>query len=456
MLADDRRRAVARTERFLQQQVLGDDAPLLDGAADREHEVLVVNRLGQVIERAFAHRRDGFVDRAVSGHQQHGEGRVEFLRGAQHAETVARRQAKVGEPRDRAMEAQCLGGRRLVCRFQDAMAGARAARWQARSSGRSGRRRRRTRGVSRGAADIDRGEGNVLRVSRTRTPGSWRRLDPEGESTGSVRAEPLTARRFLRGLRVGAGGGVLLLRPGNLGAQDTALDRRPCGDVRAVGCASSATGRPGPCSSRTSARADASACYAVGSGPPPHPHRLWARGRPSGGAWFASLAARVCRRTGRSLRAPPRCRVVFRLGGRLAVAAAAGAPGGATTADEGKSALVYTLPVALTCSRRADSWRATSASDCAAAGAAIAPRKMPTSTPVIRPPIERLPVWPVANRAAGGRTSNDRPNSPEVEFESLRRLAMRPTRPALRAGPGYRRAGCPTCLSGRAGDGGHQ
>ena len=97
MLADDRRRAVARAERLLQQQILGDDAPLLDGAADGEHEVLVGDRFGQVVERTFAHRSDRFVDRTVPGHQEHGQRRVEFLRGAQHAESIAGGQPEIGQ-----------------------------------------------------------------------------------------------------------------------------------------------------------------------------------------------------------------------------------------------------------------------------------------------------------------------------------------------------------------------
>ena len=122
VLADDRWRAVTGAERLLQQEVLGDDASLLDGAADRQDEVFMVDGLGQVVECALTHRRHGFLDRAVTGHQQDRQGRIEFLDGPQDAQAIALRQAQVGQDQRRPMETEGLDRRRLVGRLDDTVA----------------------------------------------------------------------------------------------------------------------------------------------------------------------------------------------------------------------------------------------------------------------------------------------------------------------------------------------
>jgi hypothetical protein len=122
VLADDRRGAMPRAQRLLEEQVLGDQPSLLDGAADHEQEVLVVDRLGQVVERALAHGGDGFLDGAIAGHEDHREGGVEFLGRAQHPEAIARGQAEIGQDQRGAVESERIDGGRLVGGLDDAVA----------------------------------------------------------------------------------------------------------------------------------------------------------------------------------------------------------------------------------------------------------------------------------------------------------------------------------------------
>ncbi len=123
VLADDLGHAAAAPQLFLEEQVLGGQAPLGEGAADDQAEVVGIDRLGEEVERALAHRPHDVGDRAVGGQQDDGHLRVAGLGGPQHAEPVAARQLQIGEDQRRTVALQHLDGVRLVRRLEDAMTG---------------------------------------------------------------------------------------------------------------------------------------------------------------------------------------------------------------------------------------------------------------------------------------------------------------------------------------------
>ena len=62
-----------------------------------QQQVIGIDRLGQEVHRAFAHRRHRVLDAAVGGHDDDRQLGVELLGGAQDAEAVALRQLQVGQ-----------------------------------------------------------------------------------------------------------------------------------------------------------------------------------------------------------------------------------------------------------------------------------------------------------------------------------------------------------------------
>ena len=83
------RRAAARGQLFLQQDVFGQQPPLRQRALDHQQQMIGIDGLGQKIERPLFHRRDGVLNAAVGRHHDHGQLRIEFLRGTKDAKTVA-------------------------------------------------------------------------------------------------------------------------------------------------------------------------------------------------------------------------------------------------------------------------------------------------------------------------------------------------------------------------------
>ena len=97
ILADDLRRAAPLRELLLQEDVLGRQAPLRERALDHQQQMIGIDRLGEEVERAFLHRRDGVLDAAERGHDDDRQLGIELLRRAQHAEAVAVGQPQIGQ-----------------------------------------------------------------------------------------------------------------------------------------------------------------------------------------------------------------------------------------------------------------------------------------------------------------------------------------------------------------------
>ena len=97
ILADDLRRAAALRELLLEQHVLGGEPPLRERALDHQQQMIGIDRLGEKVERAFLHRRDGVLNAAERGHHDDRQLRIELLGGAQHAEAVAFGQPQIGQ-----------------------------------------------------------------------------------------------------------------------------------------------------------------------------------------------------------------------------------------------------------------------------------------------------------------------------------------------------------------------
>ena len=79
VFADQLRCAAPDRELFLEQQVLGDDPPLLERARHEQQQVIGIDRLGEKIEGAFLHGGDRILDAAVCRHHDHRDVGVEFL-----------------------------------------------------------------------------------------------------------------------------------------------------------------------------------------------------------------------------------------------------------------------------------------------------------------------------------------------------------------------------------------
>ena len=72
-------------------------APLGEGAAEEEHELLELEGLGEVMVRAEANALDRRVDRAVSGHHEHGQIGIEATDAAEELEPVDAGHAEIGD-----------------------------------------------------------------------------------------------------------------------------------------------------------------------------------------------------------------------------------------------------------------------------------------------------------------------------------------------------------------------
>ena len=97
MLADDARRAAPFGEFFLQQQVLGEQAPLRDRTFDHQQQMLRIDRLRQEVHRPFLHCRHGVLNAGIGRHDDHLQLGIDLLCRAQHAEAIPRGQLQVGQ-----------------------------------------------------------------------------------------------------------------------------------------------------------------------------------------------------------------------------------------------------------------------------------------------------------------------------------------------------------------------
>ena len=95
ILADDLRRPAPGRQLLLEQDVFGRQAALRERAFDHQQQVIGIDRFGEEVERAFPHRRHGVLDAAERRHHDDRHLGIELLRGAQHAEPIAVRQAEV-------------------------------------------------------------------------------------------------------------------------------------------------------------------------------------------------------------------------------------------------------------------------------------------------------------------------------------------------------------------------
>ena len=68
VLADDARCAPPLGQLLLQEEIIGQHPPLRDRAFDHQQQVIRIDRLGQEVHRALAHRGHRVLDAAVGGH----------------------------------------------------------------------------------------------------------------------------------------------------------------------------------------------------------------------------------------------------------------------------------------------------------------------------------------------------------------------------------------------------
>ncbi len=87
-LADDVVEGEALPELLLERAVLGREPPLLQPLADGEQHLLVLERLGDVVERPLAHGLDGALDRRVGGDDHHHQVGVVLADLPQHLQAV--------------------------------------------------------------------------------------------------------------------------------------------------------------------------------------------------------------------------------------------------------------------------------------------------------------------------------------------------------------------------------
>ena len=97
IFTDDLGRAAPLRELLFEEEVFGRQPPLHQRALDEQQQVIGIDRLGEKIERAFLHRRDGVLDVAERRHHDDGQLGIELLGGAQHAEPVAFGQPEIGQ-----------------------------------------------------------------------------------------------------------------------------------------------------------------------------------------------------------------------------------------------------------------------------------------------------------------------------------------------------------------------
>ena len=115
-LADDLAEAVGVGLQVLPQRaVLGDQPPLRQRVAQDDQHLVVLERLGDVVEGAALHRRDGVLDRGERGDHQHRQVVVDLLDLVERRDAVHARQHDVDDrrvERHRARELEPLGRRR--------------------------------------------------------------------------------------------------------------------------------------------------------------------------------------------------------------------------------------------------------------------------------------------------------------------------------------------------------
>ena len=115
-LADDPGEAViAGLEILLERDVLGYEAPPLDGVAQHDEHFVVLERLGNVVERAALHRRNRVLHRGVRGDHDHRQLFVLLPQLLEHGQSVHARHHHVDDDRiegQGAGEFQTLGAAR--------------------------------------------------------------------------------------------------------------------------------------------------------------------------------------------------------------------------------------------------------------------------------------------------------------------------------------------------------
>jgi hypothetical protein len=96
-LADDPAVGVGLAQAALEQRVLAPDASLAERARHRVQEVVVVERLDDVVDRAVAQRLDGALDRRVARHQDDRDLAVDLAQPADRVEPRRIRQLEIGD-----------------------------------------------------------------------------------------------------------------------------------------------------------------------------------------------------------------------------------------------------------------------------------------------------------------------------------------------------------------------
>ena len=125
-----------------------------------------IDRLGEEVERAFLHRRDGVLDAAERGHHDDRQLGIELLGGAQHAETVALGQPQIGQHDAGTRALQRGDGLGLIARFDDGV----ALRFERVAQHRAQR-----------VFVLDEQDGRIGRDGRARSP------QPAGRNAGTAR-----------------------------------------------------------------------------------------------------------------------------------------------------------------------------------------------------------------------------------------------------------------------------
>ena len=95
--ADDVGEAVLFFQFLVQEAVLEDEVAVLQGLGDGHHDLFVLEGLEDVVEGAFFHGRDGFFHGAESGHDDHGQVRVELLQFFQELDAAHLGHLHIGE-----------------------------------------------------------------------------------------------------------------------------------------------------------------------------------------------------------------------------------------------------------------------------------------------------------------------------------------------------------------------
>ena len=97
-------------------------APVLEGALDDDEQGGQLHRLGEELLGSLLDRLHREIDGAVAGEEDHGQGGVLGLQGAQHVEAVAVGQGEVHDRRVHRLLAQRLPGRGQAVRLEDLVA----------------------------------------------------------------------------------------------------------------------------------------------------------------------------------------------------------------------------------------------------------------------------------------------------------------------------------------------